>query len=45
MALPAVVGYTALKLLAFLRGAGKFWWSGIYCLTVGALGPVILLLK
>ena len=41
----AVVGYFALKFLARMRIAGKFWWFGIYCLAVGALGQVILLLK
>ena len=45
MVLAAVVGYAALKLLSFLRIAGKFWWFGIYCLAVGAFGLVILLLK
>ena len=41
----AVVGYFALKFLARMRIAGKFWWFGIYCLAIGALGQVILLLK
>ena len=43
--LSAVVGYFALRLLARLRIAGKFWCFGIYCLAVGALGVAVTLLK
>lgn len=45
MLLAAVVGYAALKLLARIRIAGKFWYFGIYCLAVGAIGLAALLFR
>ena len=45
MLLAAVVGYFALKALAWLRIAGKFWCFGIYCLAVGGLGLLVNLCR
>lgn len=42
-AVAALFGYLALKLLSFIRIAGKFWYFGIYCLAMGCLALAVAL--